>query len=168
MPTHKFETPSEPLFEVLKGVYPFEVVAYDSALQSGTGVTKGSETVELKVKFFKDETFDTPLAQWTETLIFHEKTGWKIDTFIAAAGIMIDGRLAVPGKDAVDFSEEVCIGLRGWAKCEPEPGTTDKTKLYNRVKQWLIDKPKLAKKGATQEPADDPGTPVPEDNISFD
>lgn len=167
MPKHTFDTPTEGTFEHITGEFPFEVIAFEAGIQGGTGPTKGSDCIELKCKFFADDTFTKPLAQWTEKLIFHESIGWKINNFTDCANMLIDGRKPKPG-EGVDFSEESCIGLRGWAKCEPESSRTDKTKIYNRVKQWLITKPKLAKKNTQPEPADDPGTPIDADNISFD
>jgi hypothetical protein len=148
MPKASFQTPEPPLFEKLKGKYPFEVVGFDQSISKG-GKTGGSEVMELKVKFFKDATFTQPIAQWTEKLIFHESTQWKVNQFAVCANLQFNGRPVQPGDD-VDYNEHTTVGLRGWALCEPEVSKDQKNedgtpKTYNRVQVWLTNEPKLAK-----------------------
>ena len=145
MPKLTYSTPEPPLFERITGDFPFEVVGVSYGLSNGPK-TNGSETMELKLKFFKDNTFTEPVGQWTYTFIFHEKTNWKINQFAICANIQVDGRTIKPGDEFDYANEHVLIGLRGWALCEPEKDERDKSKEYNRVKEFYTDKPKIAKR----------------------
>src|SRR4051812_20668140 len=98
MATYKFgDSEGLPPSEQLTGDYRFEVVGFDTGLQGGQGKTAGSEKLEIKLRFFRDEAFQHPCAQWTEDLIIHELTAWKIDLFVKAANLLINGR--PPAKD---------------------------------------------------------------------
>jgi hypothetical protein len=152
MPVYKHNTPTDPLpNELLKGDYPFEVVGFDTCLCPFGKEEKGSDMVELKLKFYRDEKFTTPLAQWTEKLVLHPKWEWKLHQFNVCANVQVNGRLITPG-DEFDYNENSCIGLRGWATCAPEDDhnkkiddRTNKVKQYNRVRVFITNKPKLAK-----------------------
>jgi hypothetical protein len=150
MPKTTFKTPEPPLNERLNGDYPFEVVGCDFGISTSKGKTNGSETMELKLKFFRDATFAQPLAQWTETLYFHESCDWKVHQFMLAANLQVNGRLVQKGDD-VEFTEYLVIGLRGWATCLPEKDKSNATddagrvKEYNRVRAFITNKQKLDK-----------------------
>lgn len=154
MPKTTFKTPEPPLNERLNGDYPFEVVACDFGISNSKGKTNGSETMELKLKFFRDATFEKPVAQWTETLYFHESCDWKVHQFSLAANLQVEGRLVKVG-DEIEYTENMVIGLRGWATCMPEKSTTDASKEYNRVKVFLTNKEKLPKHVQLSDTVDD-------------
>lgn len=161
MPKASFAKPEQPLFEQITGDYPFEVVGFDVTISQGNK-TRGSSQMELKLKFFKDATFEQPVAQWTETLIFHPDTIWRVNQFALCANVQVNGRIIQEGDD-VDYTdsepEPGCvavnpIGLRGWAKCLPRQGIKDPTKKFNSVQIFYTDKPKLER--ATEDPDDVP------------
>jgi hypothetical protein len=160
MPKTTFKTPEPPLNERLNGDYPFEVVGVEFGISTSAGKTRGSETMELKLKFYRDATFAQPVALWTETLYFHESCDWKVHQFMVAANLQFDGRLVKPG-DEVEFTDHTVIGLRGWATCAPEKdtrGNTDesgKVKEYNRVRAFITNKPKLDKHVAVADGTED-------------
>ena len=143
MPVAKFTKPEAPVFEKLNGDFPFEVVGVDFGL-STSQKTNGCDTMELKLKFFKDDSFAEPVSQWTERLIFHEDTMWKINQFALCANLQVDGRL-IGENDEVEYNEHAVIGLRGWAKCAQRKGFKDPSKEFNSVQIFYTDKPKLAK-----------------------
>ncbi len=160
MASYKHNTPTDaPRNEILTGDYPFEVVGFDCGLCPFGKEEKSSEMVELKLKFFADKTFSKPLAEWTERIVLHSKWEWKLHQFNAAANVQVDGRPIQVG-DEFDYNEHSCVGLRGWAKCEPE-NDKDKTKIddrtgqvkrYNRVAVFITNKEKLAKRVDVGEP----------------
>lgn len=143
MPKFDSKKAETPVFELLNGEYPFEIVAVDSGISQGAK-TKGSDTREVKIKFFKDKSFAEPKAQWTENFIYHADTEWKVFVFSKCVGFTPrDG-------DEIDIDPS-WIGRRGWAKCEPEKDK-DETKKddngqvrrYNRVRVFITNKEQLA------------------------
>jgi hypothetical protein len=147
--------------ELLKGDYPFEVVGYSSSYcnwetreaKDRFGYSeKGKDQIELKLKFFKDEKFDTPLALWTERFVFHPHWDEKVFSFNLSTNLQVNGRLVQKG-DEIEYDENTCMGLRGWATCAPREDRdktkiddrTGKVKQYNSVAVFITNKPKLAK-----------------------
>lgn len=172
MATYKHNTPTDaPRNELLKGDYPFEVVGFNIGIYQYGKEEKGSECVELKLKFFADSTFTKPLAQWTENFVLHERWDWKLHQFNVCANVQVDGRLIRPG-DEFDYNENSCVGLRGWATCAPEmdkdaskiDSRTGKRREYNRVRVFIVNKEKLAKHVDVADPEDDGRDP---DNVGF-
>jgi hypothetical protein len=146
MPKTKFDAKAESTqFEMIPdGDYPFEVMACDFSISTGNK-TAGSEVMEVKVRFFKDSTFTKPMAQWTESLIFHPSCDWKISVFTKCANMLVDGQLPADGAE-IDYTAEAVVGLRGWATVRNKPSTQDKDKRWNYVAAWLTTKEKLARR----------------------
>lgn len=145
MPKHTFDAKAESLeFTLLPdGDYTFEVLSIDTSIRN-SGKTSGSDEVEMKCAFYKDAKFEKKIAQWTESLIFHESIAWKISVFTKCANILVDGK--VPGDGAeLDYCAETMVGLRGWATVRTKAGTKDPTKKFNYVAVWLTNKEKLAR-----------------------
>jgi len=151
MPKIAFTTTEAPLSERLKGDYVFEVIGVDFGISTSRGVTNGSDLMELKLKFFADATFSKPLAQWTETLYFHESCDWKICQFLVCANFKVGGRIFQKGDDT-ELTTENVVGLRGWASVSPEMSNSEEEKKkpeaerkrYNRVQVFITNKEKLA------------------------
>jgi hypothetical protein len=147
MPKYRFGDEDNQSFEIMPaGDYPYEITGVSFEIQSG-GKTSGAEVLELKVKFFRDITFETPLAQFTERLIFHKTCLWKIDTFVKSSNMMVNG--SVPSKDQeIEFTESEIVGLRGWAtvRVEKYKKTDGSEGTSNKVAVWITNKPKLARR----------------------
>lgn len=151
MPKKIFDANAEnKTFELIaNGDYPFEIVGVDFGISNG-GKTSGSDTMELKVAFFKDKTFETRVAQWTEYLIFHKTCEWKIDVFTKCANMLVGGK-APDHQTEVDYSEATLLGLRGWATVRSHVPDSDKNKpageqrRFNHVEMWITNKEKLAR-----------------------
>lgn len=157
----KFDSKAESqTFEHITGDYPFEVVAVDNEISQGAK-TRGSDTREVKLKFFKDATFAAGVAQWTETFIYHDSTEWKCSVFAKCVGkVLTDGE---------DFDIDASwIGLRGWASCRPEVPSNEKSKplaeqkKYNRVQAFLTNKGQLPRNANAA-----PAKPAEDDDIPF-
>ena len=163
MPKFDSKKAETPVFEILNGEYPFEIMAVDNGISKGAK-TNGSEVREVKLKFFADKTFATPKAQWTEDFIYHEKTEWKVFVFARCVGLdPKDG-------DEIDIDAS-WIGRRGWSRCRPETDS-DKTKIdpqtgkvrqYNRVGEFIANKEKLPRNTAITTTAADPFASKEED-----
>jgi len=117
----KFDSKVENIsLEMLKGDYPFEIVAVDNAISQGAK-TRGSDTREVKLEFYKDNTFAQRVAQWTETFIYHDSTEWKCSLFAKCVGMTF--------QDGVEFDiDSSWVGRRGWATCKPEGDNANKDK----------------------------------------
>src|SRR5688572_27113958 len=118
MPGYTFTNSENFSYVIPNGEYRWQVVGVEFGIQSGRGVTNGSDNVDLKLAFFKD---DKKAAQWTETLIFHPSLFWKIDTFLKSANYKVgaDGKYSADGRvlregEAVNFEADDLMGLRGW------------------------------------------------------
>lgn len=127
----KFNSKAENVVhEFLSGEYPFEIMAVDNAISQGNK-TRGSDTREVKLKFFKDATFAVPVAQWTETFIYHETTEWKCELFAKCVGF------TDPAQDGTEFDiDGSWVGRRGWAKCQPETPREELSKPVNERKKY--------------------------------
>jgi hypothetical protein len=143
MPKFDSKKAETPVYELLTGDYPFEIVAVDSGISNGPK-TKGCDTREVKVKFFADKTFVVPRAQWTEDFIYHESTEWKVFVFSRCVGL--------DPKDGEELDiDDSWIGRRGWATCRPEATSnkdnidqeTGKPKRYNGVAAFITNREKL-------------------------
>jgi hypothetical protein len=125
-----------PTWQSLNGEYPFEIIAVDSGLSNGTK-TNGSDSREVKLKFYENDKFEKPIAQWTETFIDHESTAWKYSVFAKCVG------LEFASGQSFDI-DAAWIGRRGWANCKPQADRNDAAKQYNRVAQFLTNKGRLS------------------------
>lgn len=160
MPKASFDSKAESTqFETLPdGDYPFEIIAADFALSNGPK-TNGSETMELKVAFFRDGKFEKKIAQWTETFIFHRSTEWKLSVFTKCANMLVDGKQPDHGLE-VEYTAQTVLGLRGWATVRSKPGKNDPTKSFNYVAAWLTNKEKLDRAAVIQpQPGEDSDIP---------
>lgn len=145
--------------EILDGDFRFEIVAVDNAISKGAK-TRGSDTREVKLKFFKDAEFAKPAAQWTETFIAHESTDWKYSVFAKCVKVEL--------QDGLEFDiDATWIGRRGWATCKKEADQANATKpvadhkFYNRVRGFITNKERLAPNVAAKQPTN------PDDDLSF-
>ena len=76
----------QPVYETLKGTFPFEIVNVEHLTSSGAK-TAGCAERKVTLKFFKDTTFKEPLAQFTDSLYDHPDLIWKWSVFAKAAGV---------------------------------------------------------------------------------
>lgn len=144
MPSYKFGDQDNLEFKLLpEGNYQFEVTKVATGIQNG-GKTNGSDIVDIDFKLF-DETGEL-VGTNNERLIMHERTAWRVDTFLKSANFLVDGR-PLQKDDAVDLCEDTLIGLRGWCFVVQEPYTkkNGEEMTINRVKQWITNKDKLAR-----------------------
>jgi len=123
-----------------EGNYILEVVGVEFGLTR----ERGDDKMELELKV------DGKDCRIYETLTFTPKVEWKIDTFVKSCNLLIDGRSPKKG-EAIDFSEELVIGLRGWAtvfvdEYTPKNSADGKKKKINKVRTWLTDKEKLPRR----------------------
>lgn len=151
MPKFDSKKAETPVFEVLNGDYPFEIIAVDNGVSTGSK-TRGCDTREVKLKFYADKTFTTPKAQWTEDFINHDNCLWKWFVFSKCVGLEL--------ADGEEFDiDEKWIGRRGWATCKPEADRNDASKKYNRVAVFITNKEKLPRNVEVAPVADDDDLP---------
>lgn len=132
----KFDSKAENVVtQLLDGDYRFEIVAVDSGISTGPK-TRGSETRDVKLKFYADAEFTKPLAQWTEDFINADNCVWKWSVFAKCVGMEFG-----EGEE-FDITDR-WIGRRGWATCKPQTSTTDKDKKYNRVAVFIVNKQRI-------------------------
>lgn len=127
----------QPVYETIKGTFPFEIVGVEHLTSSGAK-TAGCPERKVTLKFFKDTTFKEPLAQFSDSLYDHPDLLWKWSVFAKAAGVAL-----APGEN-FDI-DDGWKGFRGFAECEPEanPKGKDPKKLWNKVKRYITDQPAL-------------------------
>lgn len=149
----KFDSKAEQSpWQLLDGDYPFQIVAVDSGISQGAK-TRGSDTREVKLKFFADKTFTKAIAQWTEEFINYETSVWKWSVFAKCVGLdFADG-------EEFDITER-WIGRRGIATCKPNADRNDASKKYNRVAVFITNAEKLP-------PAPAEAVKVEDDDIPF-
>lgn len=145
MAGYRFSDSDNKAFARLKeGDYILEVVGFGFGL-SGDGATK----IELKVAAVnpKDLAALPHETKIRENLTLSEKAGWRVDTFLKACGVNLakgadvefDPKLRTrPGCTFIDLR-----GMRGWASVIDQPGTKDKTKIYNAVGTWYTNRDKI-------------------------
>jgi hypothetical protein len=154
MPAYKFT--DQDSFELLdEGEYKFRVVGVDSGLMAGTGVTSGSDYVDVKCKFFDAD--GKPRAMWTEKLILHESCFWKVDSFIKASNYLHNGKPPVEGDD-IQLNEDTLVGLQGWCKVYVNVYTNKQgdERENNRVDVWLTEREKLPRDTSHLKTQEDP------------
>lgn len=143
MPKFDSKKAETPIYELLTGDFPFEIVAVDNGVSKGQK-TNGSDVREVKLKFFADKTFTVLRAQLTEDFIYHDSTEWKVFVFARCVGF--------DPKDGEELDIGTSwVGRRGWATCRPQE-TSNKTnidpetgrpKRYNGVLAFITNKEKL-------------------------
>lgn len=144
MPSYNFTNQENKIFEpVPAGDYILEVVKCEFGIVA-SGNSSGSEKMELTLQV---EGKDTRLF---ETLTFSEKAAWKIDTFVKACNLLIDGKPPVLNQP-IDFTEPMVVGLRGWATLFVDEY---QGKKRNKVRVWITNKEKLAKRAVETDVAD--------------
>ena len=142
MPSFTFKDSENLAFQLIKpGGYVAEVKGVEFGLQSG-GKTNGSDNMELKLAI---EGTDSTIR---ETLIFHPSCEWKIDTFVKAFNLLLDGGRAPAKGESIEFTERMLVGLRGHVVVANEPGKKDPSKKFNCIAVFVTNKPKLAKASA--------------------
>lgn len=126
----------------------FRVTAFKlSTLQRGP--CSGAEMITLTLEI------EGTGARFEENLIDHEKTGWKIDTFLKSAGIVMDkGQSFRWADDDIRPVWVNPIGLRGWCHVgleEQESNTvknadgSKKRFTKNTIAIFYTDRPKLTR-----------------------
>jgi hypothetical protein len=153
MPSYQYKDQEGKSFEVKPaGDYPLRVVGVEFGISQGEK-TRGSEKMDLKLEV---ENPDGSLSgcSFFETLTFLKSCDWKIDTAVKSLNLLIGGQPPRKG-EAIDFSEHMLIGLRGWASLVVDEY---QGKKRNKVAAFITNKPKLAK---VVEVAEDP------DNVAF-
>ncbi len=125
-----------PTYEIVKGVFPFEIIAVEQ-LTSGGAKTNGCPERKLTLAVYNDTSFKENLTEVKDSLYDHPSCDWKFSVLAKCVGVDIK-----PG-EAFDI-DECWKGFRGFAEFHPEPGMRDKTKLFNKVKGYLTDQPMLA------------------------
>jgi hypothetical protein len=127
MPKITYTKQENKLFYIKPGDYVLEVVGYEVKYTQ-----KGEDMIKLKLREIESG------VTVFENLVFSEKSAWKIDTFVTAAGLA--GKVG----EEVDFSEEFLktrvLGARCWAKVGDNPDKNDPKKIYNKVVQFCVDK----------------------------
>jgi hypothetical protein len=159
MPVFDSKKAETPIYELLTGDYPFEIVAVDNVISQGAK-TRGSDVRDVKLKFYCDKTFAQPAAQWTESFIAHESTEWKYFVFSKCVGFEF--------KDGENFDITAeWIGRRGWATCRPQSTSnkenidpaTGKPKQFNSVLAFITNKEKLAPNAQAVKPKEEDDLP---------
>lgn len=159
MPKYQFQDRENKVFELLPaGDYALQVVGYEQSISKGAK-TSGCEMVELTLRDPKSG------CEINEKLLFSEKTEWRIDAFLKSCN-------AAPKKgNDVEFSEDLVLGLQGWAAVRVEEykkqdGTIGKS---NKVAIWYTDKAKLPRIPMAPKQAEpDPFAAAPEeDDVPF-
>lgn len=161
MPKSTFDAKAEPIiFERLPdGDYPYEVTACDFELSKGQ-ITRGCDVMVLKLVFYRDDKFEKKAAQWSEDFIFHPSCDFKLNLFAKSSNLLVGGKPLEHGAE-IDWTPELVIGLRGWAKVGSRTHGDDKAKpesekrKYNQVVVWLTNLPKLARVEAKAKPEDE-------------
>ena len=150
MPGYKFGNSENFSYQVPPGDYRWQVIGVEFGIQRGSGVTNGSDNMDVKLAFYKDGKKD---AQWTETMIFHESIFWRLDTFLKSGNYKVgaDGRYDPNGRvpkegEELNFEADDIMGLQGWATVEDNKykGKDGAERVNSRVARWL-DKEKLPK-----------------------
>lgn len=149
MPSFQYTGDDVPQFELLKsGNYGFEVIGADKGI-SNSGKTNGCETLSIKVKFFTDNEFKKPVAQWTERLTFPQLSGRDPKTMdlnkflngVCNMFVKCTNMKAEVGEE-ITLEPETVIGLRGVAHVTQVKNERS-GEMQNRVKTWLTDKEKF-------------------------
>lgn len=129
-----------PEWELLKpGEYQFKVMDVDEKFSKGS---KTSGYPQLDIKIAVGDASGVR-AQWTEIIIIHKSTSWKVDTFLKSVGFFDDPNLSAGQK--VELNKDTLVGRRGFAKIKNETYTVTggEERTTNRVATWLTDKKKL-------------------------
>ena len=161
MPSFVYTDAPPKSFEPLPpGDYLAQVTECEFLIQQG-GKTSGSDVMELT---FETLDKDGVAHKFFERLIFHESTGWKIDTFVKSFNLLIDAKPPAKGQ-AIEWSERMVVGLQGWVtlKVEEYKCRDDTMKKTNRVAVFITNKEKLPK--LVEIPADAAGEA--EDDVAF-
>lgn len=125
----------QPKTEILKGTFPFEIIAVDAYFSSGAK-TNGCPCREVKLAVFRDKTFAEKIATVNDNLIDHPSCDWKFSVLAKCVGA------AVKDGEAFDV-DDGWIGFRGWAEFAPEDDKKDPSKKWNRVRAFLTSQPML-------------------------
>lgn len=130
------------------------VMDFEISIQSG-GVTSGSEKYDVKIGIEDDN--GNVVGMCHENLIDHEKTNWKIDTFLKSMGVKL------AKGERFEFNEQKAkaknvrwvdpLGLRGWGTIKvdtydkpigpPGPEQKKEKKYSNKVAIFITNKEKL-------------------------
>lgn len=144
---------------VPEGDYIYQVRAMKHGLSTGQR-TNGCTKYEMELVL---EGHDSTVY---ETLIDHDSTNWKLDTFLKSAGVRLakdqgyDFRWTQAQADGVTYINPV--GLRGWCRVAIEEylSKSNEKKRKNKVLTFYTDRPKLPRVEQPDE-VDEPGEDVP-------
>lgn len=115
------------------------------------GVCSGAEMITLTLEI------EGTAARFEENLIDHEKTGWKIDTFLKSSGVAMSKGQSFSWTDENVSRHDVVnpIGLRGWCHVGQEeyesntvknPDGSKKRFPKNTIAVFYTDRPKLLRR----------------------
>lgn len=126
-----------PQYELLDGVYPFEIIGVQQ-LTSGGAKTNGYPERRVKLQFYKDTQFKDRIAVIEDSLYDHPELDWKFSVLAKCVGMQVN-----PG-ESFDI-DDGWKGYRGFAECKPKanPKAKDPTRLWNRISGYLTDQPAL-------------------------
>lgn len=148
MPSYQFKNQENKVYfdPKLVGDFRLEVVRCQFGLVKN-GPNAGDDKMELTIRADGSE------IEMLETFTFSEKSAWKIDTFVKSTNLLINGNPPALNEN-IEFTEPMVVGLRGWGTVGvQEYEAKDKSKkLKNKVKTWITNKEKLAKKVVQAEP----------------
>jgi hypothetical protein len=114
------------------GEYIVRVKKADDRVSKGDK-TRGADTIELTL------VVETTGSVIYESLLFHEKTAWRVTNALIALNFQVGGKLIVENQKFKVEGRDL-LGLRGWAIIETD---VYKEKKRNRIAVWPTDKPKL-------------------------
>lgn len=145
MASYRFGDEDNLEFIILEpGEYQFEVLSVETSIVGSGKKTSGSDQIGLRIAISRGGNL---LSKWTENLILHASTAWKVDTFVKSSNLLIDGKPPVKGQN-IDFGADTLTGLRGWCLVHTEeytPKSGGEKKKTNRVQTWITNKEKLSR-----------------------
>jgi hypothetical protein len=162
MPKAVFTDQEHKTFELVqKGDYRFEVTGVKLTVGErdwGKLQVKGKQVIEAELTILKGDTNEQVGRVYDDFPFGVKELQYKLDTFAKSTDMrMENGELPKKG-EALDFSEETLLGLRGWATV----GVRDynktelidskpvvKTKQANEVERYITNKPKIARNAPT-------------------
>lgn len=165
MPKFQFNDSEPKTFEPLPpGDYVAKVTECEFTISKGNK-TRGCDQMELTMEITRNGL----QHKFFETLIFHESTGWKVDTFAKSFNLLIDGKPPAKG-EAIDWGETMVVGLSGWValrieEYEKEVNGAKEKRKTNRVAVFITNKEKFAKEVLI--PAEVTGEPEQGENDAF-
>lgn len=142
MPSYKYTDQDNRPPAVKPGKYKYTVT------DCGFGLTRnGDDKMELSIEIEGG-------ARCYETLTFTQNAMWRIDTFVKSSNLLVDGKPPAKGQP-IEFTQELVVGLRGWAEFILEEYPVGSGKTRNKVGTWLTNAEKLKRADIAPPPKED-------------